>query len=111
MRHFQNSVLDFKLPVESDYVSAPLETAWASEAIFFLRIEPGTKGEFRFAPRAEISVDGISWLAEGSVFSPISQAGQYFLRVRHFGGWLRLAGSVEPSAGYLTFTVNLVLKE
>jgi hypothetical protein len=111
MRHFQNSVLDYKLPLApgAGYVSAPLETAWASEAIFFVRFEE-TAGTFRFAPRAQISVNGIDWVDEGTAFPPITAAGQYFIRLTHFGGWLRLAGRFEGE-GAAVLTTNLVLKE
>jgi hypothetical protein len=111
MRHFQNSVLDFKLRVISDYVSAPLETAWATEAIFFLRIEEAEPQTFRFSPGAQISVDGVSWIDEGTSFPCLSAPGQYFVRLRHFGGWLRLIGRVEASTTGITLTVNLALKE
>lgn len=111
MRQFQNSVLDFKADLTGDFTSAPLETAWASEAIFFLRVEEVRGKTFVFAARPQISVDGIVWIDEGTAFPPITVAGQYALRLRHFGGWLRVVGRLEGEGAGATLTVNLVLKE
>ncbi len=111
MRQFQNSVLDFKLETADRYESAPLETAWASEAIFFVRVEEVKGKPFRFLARPQISVDGVSWIDEGSSFPPIEGEGQFALRVRHFGGWLRLIGAIESAGASATLTTNLILKE
>lgn len=111
MRQFQNSVLDFKCDITREYVSAPLETAWASEAIFFVRLENVRGRNLCFSARAQISVNGIDWIDEGTAVPPISAAGQYAVRLTHFGGWLRLIGQLEGEDSAATLTTNLVLKE
>jgi hypothetical protein len=111
MRHFQNSVLDFKCDITGEYVSAPLETAWASEAIFFVRLENVRGRGFRLAARAQFSVNGIDWIDEGTALGPITGEGQYAIRLKHFGGWLRLVGRLEGEDAGATITTNLVLKE
>jgi hypothetical protein len=111
MRQFQNSVLDFKLVVTGAYESAPLEAAWASEAMFFLRLEESRGEGFAFHARAQISVDGVNWIDEGTEFPPLAGDGQYVIRLKHFGGWLRLVGEVAGAGSAAEVTTNLVLKE
>lgn len=111
MRHFQNSVLDFKLPVTAEYHSAPLEVAWASEAIFFVRVEELNSEALQLHLRPQISVDGVAWIDEGNAFPVIEKEGQYALRLTHFGGWLRLVGGVGKGGASAVLTTNLVLKE
>jgi len=111
MRQFQNSVLDYKHELSRGYASAPLEVAWATEAMFFVRLEKVRGDGFRFRARAQISVNGIDWIDEGTAFDPITAEGQYVIRVKHFGGWLRLVGELEGAGSSTILTTNLVLKE
>lgn len=111
MRQFQNAVLDYKCDINGEYLSPPLETAWASEAIFFVRLENVRGHGFSLAARAQFSVNGIDWIDEGTAFAPISGEGQYAIRLKHFGGWLRLVGQLEGKDSVATITTNLVLKE
>jgi hypothetical protein len=59
----------------------------------------------------QVSVDGIDWIDEGSSFAPVTAPGSAFLRVRHFGGWLRLRCRITGRNPRLKATVHLVLKE
>ena len=111
MRQFQNNVLDYKWEVAGDYTSAPLETAWATEAMFFVRLESIRGKNVLFNARAQISVNGIDWIDEGTAFEPISAEGQYVIRLKHFGGWLRITGRLEGEGAGAIVTTNLVLKE
>jgi hypothetical protein len=111
MRHFQNSVLDYKHELKGDYSSAPMETAWATEAMFFVRLENVSGTGFLFNARAQISVNGIDWIDEGTSFATISGEGQYVIRLKHFGGWLRLVGEQLGSGATAILTTNIVLKE
>lgn len=111
MRQFQNSVLDYKQEVSGEYVSAPLETAWATEAMFFVRLETARGKNLRFNARSQISVNGIDWIDEGTAFAPITAEGQYVIRLKHFGGWLRIIGLLEGENVSAVITTNLVLKE
>ncbi len=72
-----------------DFASEPYEAAWADEAIFFIRVlEPGHKGRLKFA--AEISPDGMRWCPEGTTCEIAQGSDLAFLRIRHFGSWLRI---------------------
>ncbi len=106
----------YTLPVERNviwsgpYASEPAEAAWASEAIFFVRALR-VRGDARGAlVRVQISPDGMHWCDEGTLFPlPTEADGLTFGRVSHFGGWLRIVGTVPPDAE-ITVMVYLVLK-
>lgn len=95
---------------QGEFASEPYETAWASEAIFFVRaleVSP----DFSGSARVQISADGIHWADEGATFElPVTKDQVTFCKVRHFGGWLRLAGELSPSDG-IKVLVSLALKE
>jgi len=61
--------------------------------------------------KVQISADGINWIDEGTTFSAITSCGDYFVRVSHFGGWLRLDGEVQGQESRMQATIHLVLKE
>jgi len=92
-----------------EWASEPYEAAWADEAILFVRVLKA-EGEARTASaRVEISPDGMHWADEGSRLEiPVSE-GLSFVRVRHFGGWLRLAGRT-PEGSRLRVMAYFVLK-
>jgi hypothetical protein len=102
------SVLERRETFTGDFACHPCEVAWAGEAIFFIRIEeisPDTLVRLR----AQISADGINWIDEGGALPSLGAPGNTFLRLEKFGGWLRLAGSVEGAS--IVLTVHLSLKE
>ena len=109
MRHFHTSVVERREPFVGRFETHPFEAGWAAEAIFFVKFEdyegPGFRAE------VQISADGLDWVPEGSVLGPITQPGTYVARVRHFGGWLRLAGDLGGPQARCVATVHLVLKE
>lgn len=111
MRQFHNNCVDYKWEVSGEYTSAPMETAWATEAMFFVRVEDARGKNFRFNARAQISVNGIDWIDEGTAFAPINGNGQYVIRLKHFGGWLRITGGLTGEDAFALVTTNLVLKE
>jgi hypothetical protein len=115
MRQFYTATLERHTKFSGTFSTEPFETAWASEAIFFVRIETlfELEAELNSEPKSvkakiQISADGIHWLDEGTVFETLHSCGDYFVRIKHFGGWLRLLGNVNGSA---EMTVHLVLKE
>jgi hypothetical protein len=111
MRQFQTNVLDFKFVYEKSFATEPFECARASEALFFIRIEEISGEGAALTAIAQISVDGIHWIDEGSSLGPLSNHGDYFLRLKHFGGFLRLRCSVSGKDPKIQVTNNLVLKE
>ena len=57
----------------------------------------------------QISVDGIHWVDEGTRFADMKKEGDYFVKVREFGGWLRLVLTLTEGAA-CEVTTHLVLK-
>ena len=111
MRHFTTAVLERHTQLSGRFDSEPFETAWASEALFFIRIEDIVGENPMLRAKVQISSDGINWIDEGTTFSPITSCGDYFVRVSHFGGWLRLDGEVQGQESRMQATIHLVLKE
>lgn len=109
MRQFHTAVIERRERFDGDFATQPHEVAWASEAIWFVRVE-GVDGAGSLKLHVQVSVDGTRWLDEGSAFDDLTAEGDRFLRVTHFGGWLRLRGEIEGDAAF-TLTVQLVLKE
>ena len=95
---------------KGEFASEPYEAAWASEAIFFVRALD-VSNDFAGTARVQISADGIRWVDEGTTFDlPRSKDEVTFCRVSHFGGWLRIAGTLAPN-NRMTALVSLALKE
>lgn len=107
MRQFFMTVVQRRDDFEGDFATEPFEAAWASEAIFFVRAEELGAGASVEA-RVQLSADGLRWIDEGTVLERIAETGDSFVRVTHFGGWLRLAGVANGPA---QLTVQLALKE
>jgi hypothetical protein len=111
MRNFYTVVLERMKEYREGFDTEPYEAGWASEAMFFVRIHEMSGTGVRMESSVQVSVDGIDWVDEGSGFPPITAPGSYFLRVRHFGGWLRLRSQIAGKSPHLKTTVHLVLKE
>lgn len=111
MRQFQTSTLEQRKAFDTDFETHPLEVAWASEAIFFVDVEQLDESSGSLHLKVQISVDGVNWLDEGTVFEPIRGKEQAFRRVSHFGGWLRLKGELSESGSLYKATIHLVIKE
>ena len=93
------------------FASEPYEAAWASEAIFFVRCLKVEGSPGPVVARVQISPDGMHWCDEGSnVDLPTIPNQVAFVRVKHFGGWLRLAGETADGAA-LTIVAYVNLKE
>jgi hypothetical protein len=89
----------------------PFEAAWASEAIAFLRVLEVPEGPPGGRLRVQVSPDGMRWCDEGSSIElPTDPDVPTFVRLRHFGGWLRLAGAL-PDGVRAKVIAYLVLKE
>jgi len=114
MRQCLTAAVERDVVWEGEFATEPWEAAWASEAIFFVRLlslesAPAGAGPLLEA-RVQISPDGTLWCDEGSTAT--LEAGQSLvaIRARHFGGWLRLCGAVAPGAR-LRVIAYLNLKE
>ncbi len=111
MRQFYTVVLERMQTYTGDFQTEPYETAWAGEAMFFIRVHELKGTETKLRSRVQVSVDGIDWIDEGTAFPVISDEGSHFIRTSHFGGWLRLANVLEGDDASVRLTIQLVLKE
>jgi len=110
VRHSHTGTIELGTTWEGVFATEPQECAWATEALFFIRVLEGSPPAGAVA-RVELGPDGIHWCSEGAqVRIPAGPAETTWVRVREFGGWLRLAGSL-PTGTSLRVLVHLVLKE
>ena len=110
MRQSHTSAIELGTTWEGAFATEPQECAWATEALFFIRMLEGG-APAGAAAQVEISPDGIHWCPEGTLVRiPAEPEATAWARVREFGGWLRLTGSL-PAGTRLQVLVHLVLKE
>lgn len=111
MRQSHTAVIERNVVWRGEFASEPYEAAWAGEAIFFVRALAVDGMPAAVPARVQISPDGMHWCDEGTSFDlPTAADAVTFVRVGHFGGWLRLVGSL-PDSATLTVIVYLALKE
>lgn len=108
MRRSFTAVIERGEPLAGEWATEPYEVGWASEALFFVRALDAPSAA-HLAARVQLSPDGTHWIDEGSIL-PDLRDGLAFVRVREFGNWLRLAGTVS-GAGQVRALIYLVLKE
>ena len=117
MRQSHTAVVERNQLWEGDFITEPYEAGWSHEAIFFVQILRFEEEDSRPNPlidaevRVQISSDGIHWCDEGSRMNFFVQHAldqPSFVRVSHYGGWLRLAGRI--SKGRAWALVHLALK-
>ncbi|TCP56657.1 hypothetical protein EV191_101602 [Tamaricihabitans halophyticus] len=109
MKNFYTSVVELRQRFDAAVETHPYECGWADEAIFFVETHDFSPGS-RLTLRVQLSPDGIRWLDEGSELD-ITCTG--FIRVKHFGGFLRMAGRAVDTEGRpvpVTVSVRLALK-
>lgn len=110
LRQSHTAVVERNQCWEGAFATEPWEAAWASEAVFFVRVLESSGSAVAAAARVQLSPDGMHWCDEGSALVLPDQAGELsFCRVRHFGGWLRLVGEL-PADRSLKVIVYLNLK-
>ena len=110
MRQSHSSAIELGTTWEGAFATEPQECAWAAEALFFIRVLEGSAPAGAVA-RVELSPDGMHWCPEGTELRiPAPAKETAWARVREFGGWLRLTGSL-PAGTSLQVLVHLVLKE
>ncbi len=111
MREFNAAHLEVKKEVTEGFQTHPFECGWASEAIFFVMVEDKSGETASLEGDVEISHDGVNWAKEGSSFGPLKEKGLSFVRVTHFGNWLRLNCRVGGSNSVFKLLVQIALKE
>jgi hypothetical protein len=110
MKQFLTSTVEQRKIFDADFETHPMEVAWASEAIFFVHVEEFFGDALELDAFPQLSVDGVNWIDEGSRFETITTKVHYFLRLNHFGGWLRLRCSLKNNSK-VKITIHLVTKE
>lgn len=111
MRQSHTAVLARNETWQASFATEPYETAWASEAIFFLRVLEPSDFSSNVKARVQLSPDGIHWCDEGTELPlPSDPKVPSFVRVSCFGGWLRLVGDL-PSGASTKIIAYLTLKE
>jgi len=110
MRHCITVPLERHKDLSNSFATEPYECGWASEAMFFIRVQELAGEGAALTAAVQVSADGIHWVDEGTVFPPLTAPGDAFVRVQHFGGWLRLAGRVEGVETRMNVMMHLVLK-
>ena len=120
MRQSHTAVVERNQRWEGDFATEPYEAGWSHEAIFFVRI---LRAEERpqVKARVQISPDGIHWCdanhesvkseyrgSGNTIYVSTSKDELAFAQVSHYGGWLRLAGTVKD--GRVWALVHLTLK-
>ena len=118
MRQSHTAVVERNQLWEGEFATEPYEVGWSHEAIFFVQILRVGEEDSQPNPlidaevRVQISPDGIHWCDEGSRMNLVVQQHTLdqpsFVRVSHYGGWLRLAGRI--SKGRAWALVHLALK-
>jgi hypothetical protein len=112
MQESHTAVIERNVTWQGNFATEPYEAAWASEAIFFVRVLAKENAPASLAAHVQISPDGMHWCNEGEIlYLPTADddSDLAFCRVEQFGGWLRLAGEV-PAGSSVTVLVYLVLK-
>ena len=94
MKQFNAAHLEIKKSFTEYFETHPYEVGWADEVIFFIFVEE-VIGKGTLNAQVEISHDGIHWAYEGTSFEPITEEGLYFVKVSHFGNYIRLAVDIE----------------
>ena len=111
MRQFSTTTVEQRKVFGEDFDTHPMEAAWAEEAIFFVHVEETKGKDAVLTASIQISFDGVHWVDEGTTLSAVTKTGIYFIKVKHFGGWLRLAGKINGYNAQYKLTIHLVLKE
>ena len=125
MRQSHTAVVERNQLWEGDFATEPYEVGWSHEAIFFvqiLRAEAANSSSLVAVElQVQISPDGIHWCdanhesvkskyrdSGNKIYVSTSKDEPVFAQVSHYGGWLRLAGTVE--GGRVWALVHLALK-
>ncbi|MFM1550239.1 MAG: hypothetical protein ACKJSG_12615 [Lentisphaeria bacterium] len=107
LKRSYTAVLEKNETYTENFETEPYETAWAGEALWFVRILE-LDDDTTFTATAQISPDGLFWCDKGDAPLVADKPGVYPLALRDFGGWLRLRCDV---ASHVKLMVYLVLKE
>ncbi|WP_234573612.1 hypothetical protein [Rhodohalobacter sp. 614A] len=111
MKVFNAAHLEVKKDFKEDFQTNPFEAGWASECIFFVMVEDLSGEAPELTAEVEISHDGMSWAKEGSALTSVNKKGLHFVKVHHFGNWLRLNCHIEGEKPSFRLNIQIALKE
>ena len=94
MKQFNAAHLEIKKLFTEGFETHPYEVGWADEVIFFILVED-IIGSGTLNAKVQISLDGIHWVDEGTAFTPITSKGLHFVKLSHFGNYIRLKTDIE----------------
>ena len=97
LRESYTAIIERSEDLQGDFVTEPYECGWAGEAIFFVRLLEHMGDVEGVKLEVQISPDGVRWCNEGTRLV-LSGAEVDFCKVRHFGNWLRVAGTLPDGA-------------
>lgn len=109
MKTFATTVVELRQRFEKAVETHPFECGWADEAIVFVESHDPSP-DVVVTLRVQLSPDGIRWIDEGTVLRVTDHV---MVRLTHFGGFLRLAGTIADTDGAATgatLTVRIALK-
>jgi hypothetical protein len=109
MRESYTAVIARNEEWSGDWTTEPYEAAWAAEGIVFVRILKVQGLVESLSLEVQISPDGIRWVGGGEPTEISTTQELSFVRLSHFGGWLRLRGVVR-GGGSLRVMAYLSLK-
>ena len=117
MRQSHTAVVARNAAWNGPFNTEPWETAWATEAIYFVRLLNPVSFRVSMQCSVEISPDGIHWAElSRSAFDFDQENTLWHKQLNHFGGWLRLSGQVSCAPEFmnrmdeLRFMAYLTLK-
>jgi hypothetical protein len=93
-----------------EVATEPTEVGWAREAMIFVRaLKPVTLPRGGTL-RVQVSPDGMHWADHGATIAlPGAEGAMMAASVGNFGGWLRLAGTLQAGES-ITVLVSIHLK-
>ncbi len=110
MKLFNASHLEVKKDFTADFQTHPYEAGWADECIFFIAVEGMSGSGSTLTAAVEISHDGVHWAEEGTISEAITKTGLNFIRVKHFGNWLRLNCRITGDQPSFRLNIQIALK-
>ena len=110
MKQFNAVHLEVKKTFTESFATLPYECGWADEAIFYILVEEVHGNSPVLNARVQISPDGIHWADEGTRFEPMTECGLYFVRVREFGNYLRIATDIAGEDAAFRLLVQIACK-
>lgn len=110
MKQFNAAHLEVKKTFTQGFETHPYECGWADEAIFYISVEEVHGHNAALNARVQISPDGVHWADEGTQFAPMTECGLYFVKVREFGNYLRLATDIEGENASFRLLVQIACK-